>query len=435
MKKFAQWFFYPVFAKLETITGEDGKESYRFLGKDYDTAPTESEQKYARNSAMGESIKKFVDWFFYPAFVVLVNYMSRVGLILYGGKGGSPSAPDYGPMAAASEEAARLGAELGREQLAETKSQFEQGKEIIAPIIQAQKGVMDQSIVQGDDYFKYMKDTFRPIEEGLAEEAESGSNRYNTNQGVRANVEEMASRASADVARASANAQGQSNRAMAAMGINPNSGRFTSMQVGQDLANAGMRAGAQTQSRTQGIALDYAKRMDVTGLGRGLPGASQGAYGVAMNAGNSAAGNQNQTAGQYLNGLSAGNSTIMQGQGMKMQGLGNVLNSQTSVYGSQMANQGSDFLGSIGGILGGGAAAYTAFSDRRLKENIVKVGEDARGFGLYEFSYIDSPDRRYRGVMADEIQSHDLDAVVVADNGYLVVDYGRLGLEMTEVVA
>src|SRR3546814_16421840 len=54
--------------------------------------------------------------------------------------------------------------------------------------------------------------------------------------------------------------------------------------------------------------------------------------------------------------------------------------------------------------MGGGAALYTAFSDRRLKADIVKVGDDPRGFGVYEFCYATDPSRRYRGVMADELQ-------------------------------
>src|SRR3546814_7306187 len=97
----------------------------------------------------------------------------------------------------------------------------------------------------------------------------------------------------------------------------PNWCRFACMKVCEKLAAAGLGASAQTQARTKGVALDYAKRMDVTGLGRNLPGASQGAYQIATGAGSSAVSNQNQTAAQYINGMSAGNGTIMKGQGMQ----------------------------------------------------------------------------------------------------------------------
>lgn len=381
---------------------------------------------------MKRSIKSFLLWLMQPAYRALENYMLRTGMILCGSKGSSPKAPDFGPLAAASSEAARLGSELGHMQLAENRAQFEATSAILQPVLDAQLGIMRQTQEQGADYYQYSQDTFRPIEEGLAAEALSGGSRYSTNAEVRANIEQEATRASADAARAAANAEQQNIRAMLAMGVNPNSGRFQALQVGKELANAAARAGAQTQARTQGVALDYAKRMDVTGLGRGLPGASQGAYNVALNAGNSYAGNQGQSAAQYMSGLNAGVGTIMQGQGMNMQGLGNILNAQTSIYQSQLANQGDGGWGAVGGILGGAASLATAFSDRQLKEGIVKVDDDPRGFGIYEFSYI-GDDRRYRGVMADEVAKAVPDAVVETDGGYMLVDYGMLGLQMTEV--
>src|SRR3546814_433925 len=166
-------------------------------------------------------------------------------------------------MANASKESAQIAAALGRDQLAENRRQYDQNMAVAAPIIQAQTGIMQQAQQQGDDYYKYMTDTFRPIEQGLADEAQSGANRYNTNANLRASVEEEATRAAADVARATANASEQNNRAAAMMGVNPNSGRFASMKVGEKLAAAGLGASAQTQARTKGVALDYAKRMDV----------------------------------------------------------------------------------------------------------------------------------------------------------------------------
>lgn len=263
------------------------------------------------------------------AFLVVGGRMTLEG----GGKGDAPPPPDYTPMANASKEAAEIGAQLGREQLAENRRQYDQNMEVARPIIDKQAELMDQTKAQGDDYYNYNKSTFRPIEESLAEEAESGTSRYDTNTGVRTNVEQEASRAAADVASAGANADAQGERALLSMGVNPNSGKFAAMKVGLGLTKAAMKAGAQTNARQKAVAMDYAKRLDITGMGRGLPGASQGAYGIALNAGNSAVGNQNATSGQYIQGMNAGSSTIMQGQGLRVQGLGSILNSQTQMYG------------------------------------------------------------------------------------------------------
>lgn len=172
--------------------------------------------------------------------------------------------------------------------------------------------------------------------------------------------------------------------------------------------------------------MGWAKRMDAAGLGRGLAGASTGAYSSANAAGNSAAQNYMAPGNQYMSGMAAGSGTIMQGQGLQMQGLSGILNSQT-----QMAMNGG-VLGDIGALVGAGASIYS-MSDRRMKENIRLVGHDRRTcLPLYEFSYI-GDDTRFIGVMADDVEKTYPDAVKVNDLGFSMVDYGKLGIEMKEV--
>ena len=118
---------------------------------------------------------------------------------------------------------------------------------------------------------------------------------------------------------------------------------------------------------------------------------------------------------------------------MQLSGLSNILNNQTSSY----INTSGSFLGDVGGALGGAAAAYTAFSDRRIKENIVEVGVDQRtALPLYEFNYIiefGNPDIRYQGVMADDVELIHPEAVVETDLGFKAVNYEMLGIEFKEV--
>jgi hypothetical protein len=79
----------------------------------------------------------------------------------------------------------------------------------------------------------------------------------------------------------------------------------------------------------------------------------------------------------------------------------------------------------MNGLMNLGASAGSMFmpSDRRLKSNIVKIGEDPRGFGLYEYDIFD---RRERGVMADEVEKIIPEAVITAEDGYKRVNYGAL---------
>jgi hypothetical protein len=88
-------------------------------------------------------------------------------------------------------------------------------------------------------------------------------------------------------------------------------------------------------------------------------------------------------------------------------------------------------LGGSAGTLGTIASVLGIFSDRRLKENIERVGEQ-NGFNLYEFSYKGSPNRRFIGVMADEVEKIKPEAVRMIGN-YKSVDYNKIGIEMKEV--
>ena len=74
------------------------------------------------------------------------------------------------------------------------------------------------------------------------------------------------------------------------------------------------------------------------------------------------------------------------------------------------------------GALAGGAGLLKMFSDRRLKSNIVKVGDHPKGFGIYEYDIFG---RRERGVMAQEVEKVIPEAVSEF-LGYKIVDYGRL---------
>jgi hypothetical protein len=68
-------------------------------------------------------------------------------------------------------------------------------------------------------------------------------------------------------------------------------------------------------------------------------------------------------------------------------------------------------IGSIGGL----------FSDQRLKENIVYLGEDKRGMGVYEFNYKGSKTRRRGRIAQDVMRSYS--ELVHQDNktGYLKI--------------
>lgn len=262
----------------------------------------------------------------------------------------APAAVDTTPTADASKYSADKSLELGNAQLAEAKRQYDTNAAIAKPVVDAQLGIMEQTKQQGQDYYNYNIDTFRPVEQGLVRDAES----FNT-AGAQ---ERFAQTAAADLEGQQANQSAQNNRAMAAMGVNPNSGRFAGLKRSEEITNAAARAGAVTRGRVQADALGTAKRMDVAGLGRGLPGASTGAYQVATGAGTAAVGNQMAPGAQLLSGMNQGNSTIMAGAGQQIQGLSSVMNANAGMYDAQLKNQGDGGAGMIVGLAGAAATAY-----------------------------------------------------------------------------
>ncbi|RVK16077.1 tail fiber domain-containing protein [Sinorhizobium medicae] len=68
-------------------------------------------------------------------------------------------------------------------------------------------------------------------------------------------------------------------------------------------------------------------------------------------------------------------------------------------------------------------------SDRRLKRDIARLAELANGLGIYRFRYLWS-DEVFVGVMAQEVLEVMPEAVVIGSDGYMRVNYTKLGIEM-----
>ena len=65
-----------------------------------------------------------------------------------------------------------------------------------------------------------------------------------------------------------------------------------------------------------------------------------------------------------------------------------------------------------------------------MKEDIVPLGRLSSGLELYRFRYMGGDRTTYVGVMAQELADVAPDAVVKGDDGYLRVNYARLGTSM-----
>ena len=133
-----------------------------------------------------------------------------------------------------------------------------------------------------------------------------------------------------------------------------------------------------------------------------------------------------QGRGQVLNELSS----IRSGQQVQQPQFGstqsganvapaNVAQNIWNGYNGQQAQQAS----MMNGLTSLGSAAIMAFSDRRLKSNVKRVGTHALGIGLYEYDIFGE---RQRGVMADEVEKVLPSAVSTHESGFKMVDYSQL---------
>ena len=249
---------------------------------------------------------------------------------------------------------------------------------------------------------------------------------------ARVRGDELAQEATADAAVAIDNARRSSARDLARRGVAPGSGRAGDARL--VLGEAALKAGAANTARRAARTEGYALTDRATNALAGYPAMSLGASGQGAQI---AAGGVN-VANAGAAGMTAGASAAGTLGGQMGSNATSMWNAQANYKTAQdkLAAENDPFNTVLGAVAGGvGTGIGLKMSDRRLKTDIVSVGRDERtGLTLYEFGYIGATDgKRYRGVMADEVERYDPKAVSYDDLGFASVDYARLGIEMVEV--
>jgi hypothetical protein len=258
-----------------------------------------------------------------------------------------------GQFAEQADRAAQLTYDLGQDQLAFSRRQYEEMKPLAQRVADSQIAAQDEQMRQGRDYYDYQQETFRPVERGLVSDA----TRFST-EGYR---EQLASQAAAAASRAFGVQQDMSQRAMASRGVNPNSGAGMALQSQNMLGLAAQRANAMTGARTQAEQLGFARRLDVTGLGRGLAGASTAAYSGATSAGTAGVNSAMAPGNQFMTGMNQAANTMMSGSGQALSAYGSIYSgANNAAMGAQ-----NNYMGVLGGLVGmGGTVAAAKFGGK-----------------------------------------------------------------------
>ena len=355
------------------------------------------------------------------------DYMSDCGFILYGGgKSKAPKTPDYAGAAVAQGQAnlesARATAKLNNPNInniygkqtvtygangdpdigtvTQTLSPGEQA--VYETDLQSRKNLGDLS-VQGSDALKSVVGQNLDIS-GAPTVGDGASTREKVYNASMARVNED-----------TANSRENTNSKLIAAGIRPGTKAYDDAQNlitrgyndarGNAEINAGNAAnqqfGMDTQNRSRYIAELLAQRQTPLNEINALMSGSQVNNPFANGIG-------------YQGGENVQAAPIFSAAQQQGQADLNAWNAEQSGANSMM-----------GGLFSLGAAGITKWSDRRLKRNIVKIGEYLNGLAKYSFTYIWG--EKAIGAMADEVEKLIPEAVMTHPSGYKMVDYAMVG--------
>jgi hypothetical protein len=192
-------------------------------------------------------------------------------------------------------------------------------------------------------------------------------------------------------------------------------------------ANFGQGMAAQQQ--------DYAQRLGSQGQGFAQTLAALGFGNNAQNQGfaqnlaaggftNAAQGQMNQQGNQYLNFLAGLAGATPQNAAVAGSNIVQGFNAGTAAQGSQnqsMLGSNGSLFGTIGNI---GSWLLTP-SDARLKEDVKHIGETHAGLPIYSYKYKWGGPKTM-GVMAQDVEKVDPDAVTTHASGFKLVNYGKV---------
>lgn len=274
--------------------------------------------------------------------------------------------PDYSGMNRAAEANAAIAKEaldFYKQEYEATRPQREASQARANEVSDAQLEATKLQNQITQEYADYQKNTFRPLEQQLVDEAKQ----FDTPQ----RRQQAAQEATADVELAMADNQQALQRNVARMGGAVSSNQALAMAGDAALAGAKMKAGAANTARRNVETVGYARMADAANLGRNLASNQATSASVALQQGNSSVANSGVANTTGMSGAS------LMGQGFQTGIQGN--QSAANIYGqvAQMQQQeSSDLMGGLAGLGMAGAKLWAA-SDETIKSGTGKKANTA----------------------------------------------------------
>lgn len=309
-----------------------------------------------------------------------------------GKKSDAPEAPDYSQVAAASERAAEIAAQVSREQLAWAQEQYRRDSATTERVMGVLLPAYEEELRFGAETRQNLWDTYFPAIQQETQEAMRLRERWRTQfepledriiQDAQTydspeRMERDAGRAMADVTQQFAIQREQLAQRLESYGVDPSQTRGGAIDANLRAQEAAATAGAGTMSRERTENTGRALRGEAVNMGKGIPGNVAGALGAVQGLGGQGMGAATGAIGQgFSGGMGAvqtrvGTSSAYMGalgNGAGWAGLqqgatgqqGNLMNmgyqNQLAGWDAQSRNQGQ-WGQTIGGLAGTALGAY-----------------------------------------------------------------------------
>lgn len=242
-------------------------------------------------------------------------------------------------------------------------------------------------------------------------------------------------RAQSELSRNQTFAQQQAQNSAFNQGLAGGNTAFGIIQGAGNFANQAQQQGFDQSYANAGLANHAADQQTAVNLANAQMQQQQGQFNAGLNNAAHAQGMQDtfatynqplNTYNQLQSGAQAQQPTFnaVPTVGMAPTDVSGIIN---NAYGNQVGAY-NGFMGGLGSLAGAAMMAPKgtfAFSDKRLKENISKVGETPGGNNLYMYNYKGDVKPQI-GVIAQELRKKQPEAVANTPSGYLAVDYSKV---------
>jgi len=262
------------------------------------------------------------------------------------GKPKAPEPPDLSALASATENSAKLWADVAREQLAWAKQTDTANRDLLEQVLGVQLPQLEAAFNAAQDDRTRYEQVFRPLEDNLIKEFQQ----FDTPQ----RREEEAARRIADVRTQFEAQRVNQQRELEDYGIDPSQTRGQALDLGFRAQEAATAALAANQGRKSIEEMGRALRGEAINIGRGLPAQVAQSQGIVNQTAGGAVGNATNVTGA---GAGAYSSALGAGQ-LSQQGYGTAATIQNAGYQNALAQynakaqQKSGFWGGLGALGG-----------------------------------------------------------------------------------